>query len=131
MPGKPYLVALFSVLLTAFASISCGSDETEADKRGVGASCSTNADCSEKGQTCLAFKGGYCGVADCVDDTGCPAASACVKHTDGKNYCFRTCVEKPDCNANRPVESEANCSSNPTLVSGAKNTKVCVPPSGS
>lgn len=118
-------------LFVSVALFSCGSDETEADKRGIGASCANSTECSEEGQACLAFKGGYCGVADCVDDSKCPAGSACVKHSDGKNYCFRVCAEKVDCNANRPVEAEANCSSNTTLVSAAKNTKICVPPSGS
>lgn len=119
------------VLLFAGPLFSCGSDENEADRRGVGASCSASEVCSEEGQVCLAFKGGYCGVADCVDDGGCPTGSACVKHSDGKNYCFRVCLEKVECNANRPVEVEANCSGSATFVSGAKNAKVCVPPSGS
>lgn len=128
MLAKPCLAAL---ALLATALFSCGGDETEADKRGIGASCAKNEDCAEKGQTCLAFKGGYCGVADCTDNTGCPSGSACVTHSDAKNYCFRVCAEKVECNANRPVESEANCSSNATLVANDKATKVCVPPSGS
>lgn len=111
---------------------SCGSDEsgTEAERRGVGAVCTTNANCTEEGQTCLAFKGGYCGVTDCVDDNGCPAGSACVAHDDGTNYCFLVCTDKAQCNRHRPVDFEANCSSNITFVAGDGTRKACVPPTG-
>jgi hypothetical protein len=45
------------------------------------------------------------------------------------NYCFRACVDKAECNANRGPEVESNCSSNITRVDGGE-TKACVPPSG-
>lgn len=118
------------VLCLGFSS-SCSDGGTEADRQGIGAACTTSTDCSAKEQTCLSFKGGYCGVVNCADDSACPSGSLCVKHDDGKNYCFRVCVEKIDCNANRPAESESNCSSKATLLSGTKVSKVCVPPSGS
>jgi hypothetical protein len=53
-------------------------------------------------------------------------------HTDGMNYCFRNCIDKAECNANRDPANEANCSSNVTFVEPAKNQglKACVPPSG-
>ena len=125
-------IPFLAISVTLFLGlVSCDDDGSEADRQGIGAACVTSKDCADKGQTCLGFKGGYCGVADCVDNTACPTGSACVKHDDGKNYCFRVCVEKIDCNANRPAESESNCSSKAALVSGGKEAKVCVPPSGS
>jgi hypothetical protein len=82
------------------------------------------------GQTCLAFKGGYCGVAGCGGDAGaCPQGSACVLHTDGQTYCFLICTDKPQCNLYRPLEVESNCSSNVTFVDSVM-AKACVPPSG-
>jgi len=126
------LTAVLSIL-TLVPLAACGDDDddggTEADRHGIGASCGGNEDCFEEGQTCLPFKGGYCGVADCTGDEMCPDGSLCVAHTDGKNYCFRICIDKPDCNRNRPVEFESNCSSNITFVSGGKGSKACVPPS--
>lgn len=108
----------------------CGGDDgSEADRLGVGALCTKNEDCLT-GQQCLTFKGGYCGVANCTGDAGCPAGSACVRHDDGKNYCFRTCTDKIECNRNRTPELESNCSSRITFVEGAQNRKACVPPSG-
>ncbi|HET9933692.1 MAG TPA: hypothetical protein VFQ35_23465 [Polyangiaceae bacterium] len=118
------------LLLYVVGCSSDGSRGTEADRRGVGASCAQPTDCTEAGQSCLPFKGGYCGIADCTRDADCPTGSACVQHDDGRNYCFLVCVEKVDCNVNRPAELESNCSSNVTFVSGNKAIKACVPPSG-
>jgi hypothetical protein len=139
----PSLVSsMLFLLLTLGASgalLGCGGGGSEAQRRGVGAACASNDDCTEAGQSCLAFKGGYCGLANCkVDagqndagqnDVGCPPGSACVAHTDGKNYCFLVCTDKPQCNLYRAVEVEANCSSNVTFVDGTLNIKACVPPS--
>jgi hypothetical protein len=120
---------LTHIALVVF-SLSCD-DGTEAQKRGVGAACSANLACTESGQSCLTqFKGGYCGVAECTNDAGCPAGSACVTHDDGKNYCFLLCTDKPDCNRSRSADVEANCSSSAVLVEPVNNRKVCVPPSG-
>ncbi|TNE44733.1 MAG: hypothetical protein EP343_29155 [Deltaproteobacteria bacterium] len=110
-----------------FNMVAC----SNADTKGIAAECTANTDCKEEGQTCLTqFKGGYCGAADCKSDSDCPSLSSCVTHSDGKNYCFRNCTDKAECNANRTAANEANCSANATLVSGSKNTKVCVPPAG-
>lgn len=110
---------------------ACGDDSTEADRLGIGAQCTESNECdTEMGQSCLQFKGGYCGEAACLHDTDCPEASACIAHTDGTNYCFRTCADKAECNENRDVENEANCSSNVTFVDGTMGRKACVPPSG-
>ena len=56
---------------------------------------------------------------------------ACVAHDDGKNYCFRLCSTKEECNANRDAANEANCSSSITFVEGKTSSKACVPPSAS
>ena len=125
--------ATLAVAVVGLAALlgGCDDDGSEADRKGVGASCASNAECPETASQCLSFKGGYCGLAGCSDDEGCPEGSACVQHTDGQRYCFRVCVDKVDCNRNRPVESEANCSANVTFVGVGKNRKACVPPSAS
>ena len=125
-----HAICLMPLLLMGLSN--CSSDDdggTEAQRHGVGAACASDADCSEAGQHCLPFKGGYCGVQDCTSDASCPAGSACVTHTDGKNYCFLLCTDKAsDCNASRPAEAEDNCSSNVTFLSHPKGDKACVPP---
>jgi hypothetical protein len=123
----PICVAASSMLSAA----SCG-DDNESDRVGIASECTTDADCPRVGDfqlTCLTmFKGGYCGLAGCVEDTDCPLGAACVAENGG-NYCFRECIEKPECNANRTPDNEANCVSSVAHV-GASNAKVCVPPSG-
>ena len=111
-----------------FAAAACGSN---ADTLGVGAQCGSDADCTgAPGEHCLTqFKGGYCGLENCMHDVDCPSDAACVMHTDGHNYCFRICVDKTDCNANRDPVNEANCSSSVTFTDGTMNRKACVPPS--
>ena len=106
----------------------CGSD---ADSLGVGAQCTGNDQCDpDTHQTCLMFKGGYCGIQGCTKDADCPDQSKCVMHDDGMNYCFRTCADKAECNANRDAANEANCSSSVTFVENNPGIKACVPPSG-
>jgi hypothetical protein len=118
--------SLVAVVMMAFA-FACSDD---ADDLGVGAQCTSNDECdADTNQTCLAFKGGYCGLQGCTHDADCPDKSACIMHTDGINYCFRTCVDKVDCNANRDADNEANCSSSVTFVDGDMGRKACVPPS--
>ena len=108
--------------------VGCGSN---ADSLGVGAQCTMTSECNTaEHEVCLTqFKGGYCGLEGCMHDTDCPTDSACIAHTDGHNYCFRTCDLKTDCNANRDATVESNCSSSVTFVDPAANRKVCVPPS--
>jgi len=116
-------------LVILFAA--CGGDDSEADRLGIGAMCTESNECdTEMGQSCLQFKGGYCGEADCTADIDCPEDSACIAHTDGMNYCFRTCADKIECNENRDVENESNCSANVTFTDGAMGRKACVPPAG-
>lgn len=134
-PATLALVSLFALLATA-----CGDDGgNAADMAGVGWSCTVAADCLEQvcdddatpcpQLVCLTqFTGGYCGLADCTTHDQCPTGSACVIHDDGTNYCFRTCVDKPECNTNRGTEEEANCSANVDYVSEL-SSKACVPPS--
>lgn len=128
------------VLIAAFgvSSLGCGSSgETEADRVGVAAECSESAECESADENitleCLTrFTGGYCGLEGCEGDADCPEGSACVAHDDGTgiaNFCFRICVDKPECNRNRSVENEANCSANVDFVDGTQDRKACVPPS--
>jgi hypothetical protein len=127
--------------LVALAMQGCGDDDgpgygpgygTQADEFGVGAQCSSSEQCAQiEGlvQSCLSFKGGYCGIRDCRDDLDCPAGSACVLHDDGETYCFRICRDKGECNVNRTLENEANCSSSIDFVD-PQGSKACVPPTG-
>jgi len=119
----------FALVALLVGGAACGDDS--ADSLGVGAQCTKNEDCNQEdgAQTCLAFKGGYCGLTPCAHDADCPDNSACIMHTDSINYCFRICVDKANCNANRDVENEANCSSSVDFVDGTMGRKACVPPS--
>jgi hypothetical protein len=130
--------ALAALLVAAVCITSaCGDDEgTEADRLGVGAECSSSDDCADKTGddkielVCLKqFKAGYCGLEDCESNDDCPEASNCVAHTDGNRYCFRSCVDKAECNLNRSAGNESNCSSNVTYVDKDTSEKACVPPS--
>jgi hypothetical protein len=116
-----------ALLLSVLLLLGCSDD---ADDLGIGGQCANPDQCAD-GQMCLPFKGGYCGLTDCASDLDCPPRSACIAHSDGTNYCFRTCGEKRDCNVNRDVANEANCSSSVVFVDGAKGRKACVPPTGS
>lgn len=126
----------------ALVIAGCGNGgETEADRLGVAAECAETEDCAEvtiDGETvqleCLPqFKGGYCAIEDCMSAKDCPEGSTCVAHDDGQNYCFRICKEKTECNQNRSVEVEANCSSSFEFADPEddEGSKACIPPSGS
>ena len=122
---------LMLLALGAVLTLGCGSDEAEVDRLGVGAACTQMEDCADTAPDCLTnFKGGYCGIADCKADADCPEGSACVTHDDGKNYCFRLCNTKEECNANRPEEVWSNCAGNVQFVAADRKDKACVPPSG-
>lgn len=124
-------LALLTLPCLVLATAACGDDDGAIDRR-IGAECTVPADCDDgDDQTlpleCLTeFAGGYCGETDCVDSTDCPDGSVCVTY-EGANYCFLTCVDKPDCNPHRSVDNESNCSSNVSAVDSS--SKVCVPPS--
>ena len=126
-----YSLAVCLVVAIGGFPLACGGG-SEADDEGVGAECTTADDCDES-QECLAFKGGYCGIEDCVDDDDCPDGSFCVTHDDGIEYCFLECTDKPDCNVNRTEENESNCVGSGTVdfVEAHPSDKVCVPPEGS
>ena len=128
-----HIALVVATLMFSWTLVGCGDDDTsEADRRGVGAQCTANGDCTEAEQTCLTqFKGGYCGIQNCQNDAACPEGSACVTHDDSNNYCFLVCGNKSDCNTNRSAVNEANCSSSTTFVEGANGRKACIPPSGS
>ncbi len=124
-----FVISVTFGLLSA-AVAACGNSGSEATQRGVGAACTTDSECTEMGQSCLDFKGGYCGLEGCNGDADCPGGSACITHTDSVNYCFLVCEQKADCNVNRSVEDEANCVSSVTWVDGDMGRKACEPPSG-
>ena len=132
----PLMKIMSLVGLLTLLALGCGDDASEADRLGVGAECTGSADCDvvdEVELDCLTqFKGGYCGLADCEGDEDCPQGSACVTHSgDGKNYCFRLCEIKPDCNRNRASDNEANCVGSIDFVDPRNERKACEPPSGS
>jgi hypothetical protein len=120
-------------------ALGCGNSdgETEADRIGVGAQCSDAGDCESADEDfeleCLTqFTGGYCGLEGCTADAeDCPEGSACVTNDDTKNYCYRLCQEKSDCNRNRDEENWANCVGSGTInfVDGGTDRKACEPPS--
>lgn len=132
MPQRIYVICLA-------VALGCGDDPggTAADRAGVGAACSASVPCAQVPRgpdlvqlSCLSgFRGGYCGQADCGADADCPDGSACVLHTDGHDYCFRSCSDKTDCNRSRSADNEANCSSNVDFVESGHVGKACVPPS--
>lgn len=136
---KSMLLSATLFLLVPLAA-ACGDDgENPADLAGIGWSCTVDTDCPAQvcdddatpcpQLRCLTqFTGGYCGLADCTNHEGCPAGGACVAHDDGTNYCFRTCVDKPECNTHRGAAEEANCSGSITWVPDREG-KACVPPS--
>jgi hypothetical protein len=132
---------VMACVMVAGVAAGCGDDATEADRIGVGAECTVDPSADppstcpvvQKDEMdiqleCLPFKGGYCGIEGCEGDAACPEGSACVTHDDGKNYCFRECTVKPDCNRNRPT-CEANCVGSVTFVDLRNERKACEPPS--
>lgn len=132
-------------LALALSCVACGDDDANhADTIGIAATCATTSECprvpshSADGGVvqlvCLTqFKGGYCGLPDCTTSADCPNQSICVLHDDGNTYCFRECLDKPECNANRPVDDEANCSSSFDFNEPMDDMgqKACIPPSSS
>ena len=102
----------------------CGGGQNAANQLGVGADCTKNGDCVT-GATCLTeFAGGYCGLAGCQHDIGCPQGSACV--TDSNR--FLICAQKTDCNLHRSAADESDCTSALTFVDGTMSRKICRPP---
>lgn len=130
MKTKLELVLPCVALVSLGGAFSCGGNDS--DRVGIASECGQDADCPKVGDfqlTCLTmFKGGYCGLAGCVQDADCPLGAACILES-GANYCFRECSDKPECNVNRTVDNEANCVGSAVHV-GASTAKVCVPPSG-
>lgn len=122
------------------SSYGCKSDGNDADRVGVAAECNAElacatyqlADASPTPLTCLTeFSGGYCGIEGCTSSLECPVGSHCVAHTNGINYCFRSCLDKSECNQNRTPENEANCSANFVFATPSDDdgSKACIPPS--
>lgn len=131
--SRPRFLAM-SLVLGGLSTAGCGDDDgpgpSPAQARGVGVECAGSSDCADLGLVCLPFKGGYCGLEDCMSNGDCPLGSACVDHSDGNAYCFLICTDKPQCNYYRSPDAEANCSSNITWVEDpGAGVKACVPPS--
>ena len=131
-----FMYAVLGMTSMMGLAMGCGDSggETAADRVGVGAECSDAAKCESEDEEfvleCLTqFKGGYCGLEGCEGDLDCPEGSACVTHDDGKNYCFRVCQDKPECNLNRLEENESNCVGSITFVDDRNDRKACEPPS--
>ncbi len=112
--------------------MSCG--ENDANEQLIGGECAVVDDCDDGDDDtpaleCLTnFKGGYCGRAACVASEDCPDGSLCAV-LEGANYCFLVCTDKVQCNKNRGVENESNCSANISSVEGGEE-KLCIPPAG-
>jgi hypothetical protein len=117
--------------VSLIAGTACGGDD--ANDQLIGAVCAVANDCDDDNDDtdpleCITtFKGGYCGKTGCAASSDCPEGSLCVTYEQA-NYCFLVCTDKSQCNQNRPVESESNCSSNVDPIEGGEE-KVCVPPS--
>lgn len=142
------LALFFGLAPGACGSGLCnGTEKVDANTFGIGGACTSDAGCASLAAasdaitkcvdttttatslSCITtFTGGYCGKKNCTGNADCPSGSACVRHTDGINYCFLTCTEKSQCNTYRSKSVEANCSSNITFVDGNTSTKACVPP---
>jgi hypothetical protein len=114
--------------LAAMAMLCWSGCGDSANEQLIGAECTSSTTCDNEDLTCLnQFAGGYCGAAGCASNADCPKGSICV--TDqGTNFCFLVCTDKTDCNKNRTLANESNCSSNITRVEPSE-TKACVPPS--
>jgi hypothetical protein len=94
---------------------------------GVGAACSTAADCDADLDCVTTLGGGYCTQRDCTADTDCPEGTACVEHLDGKNYCFKRCTGNTDCTLCRGWDDDALCSDAVDFVNPEGTGSVCVP----
>ncbi|MCO4745160.1 MAG: hypothetical protein KC912_10250 [Proteobacteria bacterium] len=130
-------------VLAVLVFMACSGGGNDADELGIASECASTEDCPEvswvadSGETetqleCLdQFAGGYCGITPCTSGSDCPEQSICVAHTDGANYCFRSCENKPECNANRSGDNEANCSSNFDWADASDDNgeRACIPPS--
>ena len=129
-----FVVMLVNALSVCPFVAGCGDDDgSAADHQLIGAECAVSEDCDDGDDEtppldCLTeFGGGYCGRAGCVASEDCPEGSLCAD-LDGSYYCFLVCIDKVDCNRNRTVDNESNCSSNIDPVEGGIE-KLCIPPS--
>lgn len=125
--------------IVILSALGC-SGGNEADRIGIASECGNDDDCplvkiasEDVHLMCLTqFTAGYCAIEGCQRASDCPEGATCVAHDDGKEYCFRECSNKSECNANRSPDGEANCSANFDFkdpgdeVSGLK---ACIPPS--
>ena len=129
-----YLICNMVVVSCLLITAGCGDDGTEADQQLIGGECTTVEDCDDDDSSTpaleciLDFKGGYCGREGCTESSDCPDGSLCSNYETG-NYCFLVCIVKAECNRNRLLENESNCSSSVDPVEGGED-KLCIPPTG-
>ena len=130
---KPAFLTCLIVIMSLGLLLSACGDDNEANDQLIGGECTALADCDDENDDtpeleCLTeFSGGYCGREGCTTDSDCPEGSLCAD-LDGTYYCFLVCTDKAQCNENRTVDNESNCSSNISPVSGGEE-KLCIPPS--
>ena len=123
---------MYAIMLVCMG-LCCACGEETANEQLIGGECASVADCDDQNDDtptleCLqGFKGGYCGRAGCSTDADCPEGSLCAD-LDGTTYCFLVCTDKIQCNENRTVDNESNCSSSVDPVAGGEE-KLCIPPS--
>lgn len=133
---KTTLRVVLSGMITfcLLGAVGCGDNGSEADKQLIGAECTKVEDCDDGDpvtpelECILDFKGGYCGRKGCTASSQCPEGSLCANYEAG-DYCFLVCIDKVECNRNRTLENESNCSSNIDPVEGGEE-KLCIPPAG-
>jgi hypothetical protein len=94
---------------------------------GVGASCVDATDCDADLECLTAFNGGYCGRQNCSVNADCPANARCVRHADGANYCFVSCVTEWDCSFCRGAALTTDCRTDATFAETGTTGSVCVP----
>lgn len=94
---------------------------------GVGAACLSGADCAT-GLECVTSLGiGYCTKRSCTANAECPTGSACVRHTDGQNYCMKSCAGASDCTFCRGYNDLVACTPQVQFVETGFTGSVCVP----
>ncbi len=93
---------------------------------GVGARCSSAADCDPDLECVTSFHGGYCTMRDCTVNADCPGGTLCVTVGD-ENFCHRPCATASDCSLCRNADSPATCRDDVTFAEDGTTGSVCVP----
>jgi hypothetical protein len=94
---------------------------------GIGASCDDVFLCDAGLQCLTAFGGGYCGTQGCTTNAECGQNGLCVTHSNGTNYCLKSCAAPSDCSFCRPATEATECRSDVSFVEAGTTGSVCVP----